>query len=80
MLTTKKGFRRDAREIPVNSLAEAHARARKDLEKMYASGATSENWCFVVIEDGKTVAYVSWNGRMWEGDPRGWTPETREIV
>ena len=80
MLATKKGFRRDAREIPVGSLAEAHERARKDLAKIYATGATSENWYFVVVEDGKIVAHVSWNGRMWEGDPRGWTFETKEII
>jgi len=63
-----------------DTFEEAHERARKDLEKVYASGATSENWCFVVLDDGKTVAYVSWNGRMWEGDPRRWTDKTREIV
>ena len=81
MLTTKKGFTRTAREIPVASLADAHERARQHLRVAYTRGIGAvRTWKFVVLDDGRIVAHVSWNGRMWEGDERSWTEQTREIV
>jgi hypothetical protein len=32
------------------------------------------------LSTGNTVAHVSYNGRIWEGEPRTWTPSTREIL
>jgi hypothetical protein len=33
----------------------------------------------VNLADGSTIGHVSYNGRMWEGEPGTWTPATREI-
>lgn len=64
MLVTKKGFQRNAREIPAESLFEAHQRALEALK----AAAHVRVWKFEVLDQfRKVVAHVSWNGRMWEG-------------
>ena len=39
-------------------------------------GASRMHAAPITDPDGSTVAYVSYNGRVWQGEPREWTPDT----
>lgn len=35
-------------------------------------GASTVPSCHIVTNDGTIVGYVSYNGKVWAGDPRNW--------
>lgn len=68
---------------PVDSFEEA-ARLQEQMRDKYENetGLGSSSFPNVLIQDtttGETIAYVSWNGRIWEGTPQAWTDKTKEI-
>jgi len=32
-----------------------------------------------LFKDGKRIGFISYNGRVWEGDPRKWNSSTKEM-
>lgn len=63
--------------LPVKSFASASKVCRNFIEK-YDLG--SGNWTGGQIGDidGKIIAHVSYNGRVWEGEK--WSPDAKEIL
>lgn len=75
----KRTFNLNGEMIPVRTIDEARGiwLAYRDAEGIGVSGC--ERGCGEYMEDGKVVAHVSYNGRMWQGSARAWTPSTQEI-
>ena len=70
--------------LAVDSFAEAQKAVntlRDNLEMAGCGGASHFPTVRIIdVATGRTIAHVSYNGRIWEGAPRTWTPSTREIV
>jgi hypothetical protein len=80
-MTTKgnRTFNLNGHTISVRTIDEARAMwlALRDAEGLGASDCV--RGCGEYSEDGKVVAHVSYNGRMWQGAARDWSPVTPEI-
>ncbi len=62
---------------PINSFAEASAMFAKARD---ASGMGASEIPTPLIFDGaKQVAYVSYNGRVWEGSPQTWSKTSKML-
>lgn len=58
---------------PVQSFAEASSEfARSRNDGCYGASCMMAT-CGRLTENGVTVGYVSYNGRVWRGTPRQWT-------
>lgn len=62
--------------LPIRSFASASKVCRNFIEKFDLG---SGNWTGGQIGDinGKIIAHVSYNGRVWQGEK--WTPDAKEI-
>jgi len=67
-----------ARLVEVAGYAEASEVCRRFIDEHDLGGG---NWTGGAITDdaGQQVAYVSYNGRVWEGKAAEWTSETRRL-
>lgn len=69
------------RSVPVDTFAEASAKVRRYIESRgMGSSGWHRNGNGTIRRDGVTIAHVSYNGRVWEGEASAWTTETREIT
>lgn len=75
MLTMVVGKRR----YSVSSLAEASAMFCAARDKA-GTGASRTPTPMVYNAAGDLVAHISYNGRVWSGHPRDWTPETKPMM
>ncbi len=70
--------------LAVDTLAEARQVVNALRNKMEVEGrGGASRFPDVRIIDllsGATIGHASYNGRMWEGEPRTWTPATRELL
>lgn len=68
-----------ARLYPVapETLAAASALycAKRDASKLPSSRMPPA----FIMRDGRTIGHMSYNGRVWEGSPRQWSPETKPL-
>lgn len=61
----------------VADYAEASALCRAYID---SKGIGNSRWSGgEIYRDGKQVAYVSYNGRVWKGTARGWQPGDRPV-
>jgi len=49
--------------------------AKRDASKLPSSRMPAA----FIMRDGKTIGHLSYNGRVWAGSPRHWTPDTKPI-
>lgn len=72
-------FNLNGRVVPVQTIDEARSLwiALRDAEGLGSSDVV--RGCGEYMEDGRVVAHVSYNGRMWQGAARAWNPSTVEI-
>ncbi len=66
------------RRYPVASLEEASAMFCAARNKA-GTGAKDTPTPMIFDTAGKLVAHVSYNGRVWAGHPRDWTPQTKPL-
>jgi hypothetical protein len=59
--------------VEVDSMAEASRRCRDYIEE-HALGAGHWTGGRIRNEAGKMLAYVSYNGKVWAGEPGSWQP------
>lgn len=64
--------------VPFTTCAEVSAAYRATIEEM-GVGASETPPCHILDADGRVVGHVSYNGRVWLGDGRDWTSDTRPI-
>jgi hypothetical protein len=67
----------------VASVAEAKqlvSRLRDQMELAGRGGASRFPTIRLIDATGHTIGHASYNGRMWEGEARAWTPTTRELL
>ena len=64
------------RRFPVDSLEDASRKFLK-VSAAYGEGASQTPSPLIVDSQGKTVGYVAYNGRVFEGTPQTWTPESK---
>lgn len=67
------------RRYPVASLAEASAMFVEARDKSGLGGSQTPT-PMIYDAEGKLVAHVSYNGRVWAGDPRDWKPGTKPLM
>ncbi len=69
--------------LSVDSFADAQraVNALRDRMELEGRGGASRFPHVRILDPvtGAVVGHVSYNGRMWEGEPGSWTPATREI-
>lgn len=66
----------DGKKFPVASFEEASNLTRKTIETMDI-GASETPQVLVRDGSGKVVAHVAYNGRVFDGHPRDWKPDTK---
>jgi hypothetical protein len=76
---SKRYFNLNGEMVPVRTLDEGRSLwlAYRDVEGLGASDC--ERGCGEYSEDGRVVAHVSYNGRMWVGPAAAWTSSTQEV-
>ena len=57
--------------IPVHGWAEA-SNAVSVIRERTGAGASEMGVEFPLLEEGEIVAYVSYNGKVWKGQPGDW--------
>lgn len=71
------------RTYPVASLAEASRQFCEARDRAVARGAGGSRRTptpLLFDGDGKQVAHISYNGRVWAGHPRDWQPGRTPLV
>ena len=58
------------RRFPVDNMEQA-SRLVSAVRDRSGAGASEMGAEFPIYEDGVVVGHVSYNGRVWKGDPRG---------
>lgn len=70
-LRIKRG--KKSTDAPLATLNQASAVQQAAFWKMIESGGSPSSLPkFLIVVDGKEVAYVSQNGKVWEGTPQTW--------
>lgn len=59
------------RQFPFTSYAHVSAAYRGTIDRLGIGGSETPP-CLLIGANGSTVGYVSYNGRVWAGDPRNW--------
>lgn len=81
--TARMGLRIGSNVREIASFEEAGRlwdQLRGGMEEGGAGGASNAPGVTIVdLDSGKTLAHISYNGRMWEGEAKDWTSKTREI-
>ena len=67
------------RSYPVASLAEASAMFIAARDRAGTGGRDTPT-PLLFDREGRQIAYVSYNGRVWAGTPRDWKPGHRPLV
>lgn len=68
------------RRYAVSSLAEASAMFCAARDKAGTGASQTPTPMVFDAATGKLVAHVSYNGRVWAGHPRDWTPRTKPLL
>lgn len=72
-IATTLTIRIGRKSYPIGNYADASRMVCKARDK---SGVGSSRFSDPLIYEGdRAVAYVSYNGRVWAGSPRDWTPD-----
>lgn len=80
VLAQRKGAYNERHESAHQTLAEVSAewqRIRDAWEREVGAGVRSDEFPVAFVrKGGRSFGYVSWNGRVWSGGPKQWTPDT----
>ncbi len=63
---------------PVRSWPQVSEAYRRTIARL-GLGASHAPRCEIIDGEGQVVAHVSYNGRVWPGDVRDWSPDIRPI-
>ncbi len=71
----------DGKRYPVDSLADAATKFAQARDRVFDGGGRSDDVPTPKILDasGKQIAYISQNGRIWEGKAEDWNSQTKEL-
>lgn len=75
-----------SKKIKINDFLEAKIRFKWYRDNTFGFdgtmglGASECEEPIILNDDGEIIAHVSYNGRIWAGEPKNWNKSTREIT
>ena len=67
----------NGKTFPATSLAQV-SKAYLDTIAALGLGSSQVPKC-LIVDRGRVLAHVSYNGRVWPGDPQSWTADLRPL-